>query len=132
MTLKRLVIGSPLSNIVAITLFQDRFVFGQGVFTRKCLCPQYVDSKRLRAYCGHEVLEQRASAKPSTRICQPNFMYFCDYGPTGATFELKCKKNQTGIGGSVAYKKLKNNTHLDRSNSRLRFCSIDESITLNV
>jgi len=120
-----------LATFVAITLFQDRFVFGG--FTKRCLCPQYVDSNRLRGYCGHEILEQRASAKPSTRICQPNFVYYCDYGPNGATFELKCEKNQTCIEGSKeAYKRLNNNTRLDSSSSLLRFCAANEGKTSSI
>jgi len=128
MTLKRLFMG-VLTSVIAMTLFQDRIVFGLPAFTRKCLCPQYVDSDRLRAYCGHEIIKQRASAKPSTRNCHPNAVYFCDYGPNGITYEIICEKSETCIKGSEAYKKLNNNTNLDHSNILLRYCATNEGKT---
>jgi len=128
MTPKRLFMG-VLTSVIAMTLIQDRTVFGIGAFTRKCLCPQHVDSDGLRAYCGHEVIKERASAKPSTRNCFPNARYFCDYGPNKATFEMICEKNETCIKGSEAYKKLNNNTDSEHSNPFLRFCATNEGKT---
>jgi len=113
--------------IVALFLLQHQFV--NAGFTKKCLCPHYIDTYGLRGYCGKEILEKRALAKPSTRNCKPNFVYFCDYGPNGATFELNCEENQTCIQGSEAFKKLKNNTDLDYSNKLLRFCASYEGKT---
>jgi len=119
--------------IVGIFLLQNQIIFAG--FTRQCLCPHHIDYYGLHlGFCGYEIIEKRASAKPSTRICKPTFAYHCEYGPNKSTFEIKCEENEKCIPGSEAYKKLKdmqNDTSMDFKSSLLRFCASKEGKTNN-
>jgi len=131
MTVEKLVVQIFIS-IVALFLFQEQFVF--SVTTKQCLCPHHVDKPGVFVgFCGHEVIEKRASAKPSTRICKPTFVYLCTLGPNRATFEAECQDNETCIPGSAAYKKVKHfknqTSNMDLSSSHLRFCATNEGKT---
>jgi len=114
-----------------VLLFRDPFVISEK--TKKCWCPQIDNWHGSTAFCGHEIIELRASANAATRNCNPRNVYKCAYGPNYGTFEIKCEENQTCIPGSPAYQKLrtsKGHTLLDYSRNHSRFCASNEGKTL--
>jgi len=116
---------SALLIIFSLFVLQDEFVCAG--LTKHCLCPQYTDTDRLVGFCGHEIIEKRASAKPSTRNCVPRFVYLCDEGPNKSAYEVRCRgENSACIPGSEAYQALTGNVSRDHGDSLLRHCASSE------
>jgi len=114
-------------SLLVLFLLECNFLSGHS---KQCLCPPNFDPRGLSGFCGHEIIHQRASAKPFTRICQPEFVYFCGNGPNRPSFEVPCTENQKCIPGSESYYKLNNHTDSRERNPRLRFCATNEGKTL--
>jgi len=114
-------------SLLVLFLLGGNFVSGQH--SKVCLCPPNFDPRGQSGFCGHEIIQQRASAKPSTRICQPEFVYLCGSGPNRPAFEVPCIEDQKCIPGSESYYKLKNYTDSRKRNIRQRFCATNEGKT---
>jgi len=114
------------NHLIILFVLEDNFVSG---LSKHCLCPTNMEPRGLSSFCGHEIIQKRASAKPSTRICEPESVYMCGNGPNMPSLEVPCTRNTTCIPGSEAYKKLRNNTNSNIGNTRLRFCALNEGKT---